>query len=104
MLSDIPNADKYYINPLKEINSDKNRMFESDKLIEVGGSGVLNELSPLVDDSKQVLVMGISNDKCLIFLNLSDIECADMVNRAKLSYDVKAGRVLNAPQDSEEVK
>jgi hypothetical protein len=100
MLSDIPDARVYFINPLRELDSTKNRMFESDKLIEVGGVGVLNELSSLVDDSKQVLVMGISNDKCLIFLNMNDIECVDIVNRAKLNYDVKAGKILDAPKDS----
>ena len=79
-------------------------MFESDKTIEVGGTGVMNELGKLVEDDKVVLIMGISNDKCLIFLNLNDIECVNITNRAKENYDIETRKLLDATENSKETK
>lgn len=104
MLTEVPFAQTYYLNPLKkslpEIDRSgkiSTRIFESDKLIEVGGVGVMNEVGFFLSDSQIVLIMGVSNDKCLLFVNITDVECVDILNKARLTYDVKAGRVLNAP-------
>ena len=97
MLTDIPVAEKYFLNPLKIINSTDNRLLSGEKIIEVGGTGIMNEVGTMVEDDKVVLVMGVSNDRCLIFLDLTDVECVDIINRAKINYDVKAGHVLAAP-------
>ena len=69
-------------------------MFETDKLIEVGGIGVMEEVGQYMDDSQIVLVMGVSNDRCLIFVNLNDIDCVDIINRAKASYDEKITSII----------
>jgi hypothetical protein len=87
MLTDIPVANIYYLNPLKEINSTKNRMFTRDKVMEVGGVGVMDEIGKLIDDKQLVLVMGVSDDRCLIFVDINDVECADIIARAKQAFD-----------------
>lgn len=101
MLTDIPNAPCYYLSPLK--NVDLNVISPTDqKIMEVGGQGVMNEVGALMNDKQVAMIMGITNDRCLLFVDITDVECVDIVSRARMNYDVKAGRVLDA--GSTEVK
>lgn len=101
MLTDIPRAERYFINPLKSINSLETRMFSYESLLDVGGVGMMNEVGVYLGDENIVLVMGVSEDKCLLFVDLTDLECIDILNKAKLAYDIKAGRIIKGPQVDE---
>lgn len=91
MITEIPAAKKYAFSPLKSL---KEKGIHK-KLINVGGVGIMEEIGKLMED-KQIIAMAGAGDKCLLFVDLTDIECIDILNRAKKSYDEKLGKVINA--------
>lgn len=96
MLTDIPHAKTYYLNPIKTVINPmlESKIMISDKNMELGGTGMINELANFIDDSQIVFIMGVTTDKCLIFVNMTDVECADLVYKTKRAYDVKVASVL----------
>lgn len=97
MITDIPASKMYAFSPLKTLAANDSKKHV--KLIRIGGVGLMEEIGKLMED-KDVVIVTATPDRCLLFVDFTDIECVDILNRAKAAYDARLGKVLSAEQNS----
>lgn len=100
MITGIPEAKTYFLSPLKSLVTENSQ----DKNVEVGGVGMMDAVGNFLVDKQIALVMALSADRCILLVDLTDVECVDILNKAKDLYDAKAKEVINAQKDSEAAK
>ena len=91
MLTDIPYAERYFLASMIDfpLNDTNIVTVSPERVREVGGIGIMDELGKIVEDDKVVFIMGISNDRCLLFVNMTDEDCVDVITKSRISYDAK---------------
>lgn len=77
MISNVPKANFYSIASIETPSSP----------VAVGGRGVMNEVGRFIKNNNIIVQMGISEDECLLLLNLTPVEVIDIVEKAKVAYD-----------------
>ena len=100
MLTGIPRAKKYFLSPLKTLIATGTH----EKLILIGGEAMMNQAALWVDDSQVAMLLGVRDEQCTLFVDLTDVECVDILNKAKQAFDARAIGILNAKENSQEVK
>jgi len=92
MITGIPQAKRYFLCPLKNLNGEKD---PDGKLLEVGGVGIMDEAGRFIEDKQVAAVMGYEVDGCTLFVAFDELECIDIINKATHNYDAKVSASLN---------
>lgn len=64
----------------------------------------MNQAALWIDNKQVAMILGVANEQCTLFVDLTDVECVDILNKAKQAFDARAVGIINATKDSEEVK
>jgi hypothetical protein len=77
MITEIPNANFYSLSPISSPSTP----------IAVGGKAMMDEVGRLLNDKDIVLETGISNDECMLMVNLTFTEITTLVDKARVALD-----------------